>query len=159
MTDLLFDIPEEIKDIVNPNPRMFMKHDVFKAIIEFKKNYNHKKGLVKILTLFNPYAQFADRLERCLRYDFLGRIIDLKRYPEVDLGTIYIETSHPSIGNVFLSDIYQNLYQEELPLKHKNEDLLLKSMLERRLLIDFNDGDISNYLIELWTGDQNTITT
>lgn len=158
MTDLLFDIPEEIKDIVNPNPRMFMQQDGFKVIIEFKKNFDHKKGLVKMLTLFNPSTRFVDRLNESIKEHCIGEIIDISRFTEVDLGMIYITINAPTPDKGLLEIIYKNLFQHQLPLPYKNEYFLLKSMLERRLLIDYNGGDLSYYLIQAWTGDQNTTT-
>lgn len=148
----------QIREFVSPRPKLLIEDKGRKLICEAIKLAPEKleedTGIctIKILALFDDHiTEFIEQLDAELRYIGNGSVNGYTHFREENMAFITLQNS--DLNRDLLYTIWRTLKKSDCqPAQRDSDDVMLKEMKYRGLLVNYEDGNISNYTFRVWTG-------
>lgn len=138
---------QDLSDFINPRPKLLIEKDNREVLCSLeKKDYDIIQ--IQMISLFHR-PEYLDYLS--YKIDGVAEIKGVKTNFEYKRNKFdfYIIETYPGTGlHQILSEIYSSLdriYTDPVP--EIISRITLKQMRYRGLLVDYNDGTISNYIL------------
>ena len=131
---------------------MLFEYEGLKLLCEITTDDENGCTVVKLLSLFSrDITYYADSLDLELMNKNLGKVKDCTIYNDAEMA--FITLSVNGINRNLINSIYETLKDSAthcLPSQRENEQIVLNTMISRRLLISYENGSVSDYTLNKW---------